>query len=378
MSKKIVQFSIYTVILMIIMTQVAVSTEAKPGKDKPGAVFTASNDAAGNNVIVFDRAADGTLTQADSFSTGGLGTSASLGNQGGLVLSSDGKRLLVVNAGSDDISVFRVHRDQLKLKAQAPSGGQRPISIAIRKDIVYVLNAGGLVGGTDNISGFTLGKKGTLTPIPDSTLPLSAASTDPAQISFSSDGKFLIVTEKATNIIDTYSVDANGVATGPNSQPSAGIGPFGFAVNKQDEVFVSETFGGAADASAVSSYSLDNVGILQTIDASEPTTETAACWVVLSKDERFAYDTNTGSGTVTGFSIDATGNLTLLDPSGVSATTGPMPIDMALSNNGLFLYTLNSGDGSISSFQIASDGTLTAIGSPVTGLPLSANGLAAR
>jgi 6-phosphogluconolactonase len=371
--KKILQFSIYTFIVMVIMTQVAISRE-----DKPGAVFTATNDAAGNNIIVFDRAADGTLTQADSFSTGGLGTGTGLGNQGGLVLSSNGKRLLVVNAGSDDISVFRVHRDHLTLKDQVPSGGQRPISIAIHKDIVYVLNAGGLVGGSDNISGFTLSHKGELTPIPNSTLPLSAASTDPAQISFSSDGNFLIVTEKATNIIDTYSVDANGLATGPNSQPSAGIGPFGFAVNKLDQVFISEAFGGAADASAVSSYSLNNAGILTTIDASEATTETAACWVVLSKNEKFAYDTNTGSGTVSGFSIDSTGNLTLLDPSGVSATTGPGPIDMALTKNGLFMYTLNSGDGSISSFQIASDGTLTAIGSPVIGLPLSANGLAAR
>lgn len=375
---KIFQFSIVTAILMIFMTQVGISQENKPGKDKPGAVFTASNDPAGNSVISFDRAADGTLTQANTFSTGGLGTGTGLGNQSGLVLSSNGKRLLVVNAGSDNVSVFRVHRDQLKLKGQTPSGGQRPISIAIYKDVVYVLNAGGLAGGSDNISGFTLSKKGTLTPIPNSTLPLSAASTDPAQISFSSDGKFLIVTEKATNIIDSYSVDANGVAAGPNSQASAGIGPFGFAVNKLNQVFVSETFGGAPDGSAVSSYSLDNAGTLTTTDASEPTTETAACWVVLSKDEKFAYDTNTGSGTITGFSIDATGNLTLLDPSGVSGTTGPGPIDMALTNNGLFLYSLNSGDGSISGFQVASDGSLTAVGTPVTGLPLFANGLAAR
>src|SRR5262245_45483718 len=266
--KKILQFSIYTAILMVFMTQVAISQENKPGKDKPGAVFTASNDTAGNNVIVFDRAADGTLTQANTFSTGGLGTGAGLGNQSGLVLSSNGKRLLVVNAGSDDVSVFRVHRDDLKLKGQTPSGGQRPISIAIRKDLVYVLNAGGQVGGSDNISGFTLSNKGALTPIPNSTLPLSAASTNPAQISFSNDGKFLIVTEKDTNIIDTYSVDQNGLATGPNSQPSAGTGPFGFAVNKLNQVFVSETFGGAPDGSAVSSYSLDNAGLLQTIDAS--------------------------------------------------------------------------------------------------------------
>jgi 6-phosphogluconolactonase len=376
--KKIFQFSIYTAILMIFMTQVAISQENKPGKDKPGNVFTASNDPAGNNVIVFDRAADGTLTQANSFSTGGLGTGTALGNAHGLVLSSNGKKLLVVNAGSDDVSVFKVHQSELTLKGQVPSGGQHPISIAIRKDVVYVLNAGGQVGGTDNITGFTLTKKAGLTPIPNSTLPLSAASTNPAQISFSNDGNSLIVTEKDTNIIDTYAVDGNGLASGPNSQPSSGVEPFGFDVNKKNVVFVSEAFQGAPDASAVSSYSLDAAGTLTTIAASVPTTETAACWVVLSKDQKFLYDTNTGSGTITGFSIDATGNLTLLDPTGVSAVTGPAPIDIALSNNGLFLYNLNSGDGSISGFRVASDGTLTAVGTPVTGLPLTANGLAAR
>ena len=376
-TKKILQFSFYTFILMVIMTQVAISAD-EARKDKPGVVFTASNDPAGNSVIAFDRAADGTLTQANTFLTGGLGTGTPLGNAGGMVLSSTGKRLLVVNAGSDDISVFKVHRDELKLKDQLASGGQHPISIAIRKDVVYVLNAGGQVGGTDNISGFTLSKKGILTPIPNTTLPLSSASTNPAQIIFSNDGKFLIVTEKDTNIIDTYAVDANGVATGPNSQPSNGAEPFGLVANKQNQIFVTEAFGGAPDASAVSSYSLDTAGALTTIDASEPTTETAACWIVLSKNEQFAYDTNTGSGTITGFSIDSAGNLTLLDPTGVSATTGPAPIDIALSVNGLFLYNLNSGDGSISGFRVASDGSLTAIGPPVTGLPLTANGLAAR
>lgn len=39
-----------------------------------GAVYTMTNDPAGNAVLVFNRAEDGGLTAGGTFSTGGLGT----------------------------------------------------------------------------------------------------------------------------------------------------------------------------------------------------------------------------------------------------------------------------------------------------------------
>lgn len=169
-----------------------------------GAVYTLTNSAAGNAVMVFNRAADGTLTAAGAVSTGGLGTGAGLGSQGALTLSADHKWLFAVNAGSDDLSVLAVSPVGLMLVDRVASGGTQPISVTAYKNFVYVLNA----GGSGNITGFTLSKQGQLTPIANSTSNLSnngvGAAPDPAEISFGPAGDVLVVTEKATNLIDVF------------------------------------------------------------------------------------------------------------------------------------------------------------------------------
>src|SRR5207248_7379662 len=74
---------------------------AQAAQDDPGAVYVMSNAPAGNAVLAFDRAANGALSPAGSYATGGNGTGAGLGSQGALVLSADGRWLLAVNAGSN-------------------------------------------------------------------------------------------------------------------------------------------------------------------------------------------------------------------------------------------------------------------------------------
>src|SRR5690606_29023509 len=101
------------------------------GPAAPGAVYVLGNAAMNNEVLVFDRSPDGTLTAAGAFATGGAGTGAGLGSQGALVLSENGRWLVAVNAGSDEISVFRVRQDGLELTDTEASGGQMPISVTI-------------------------------------------------------------------------------------------------------------------------------------------------------------------------------------------------------------------------------------------------------
>jgi 6-phosphogluconolactonase (cycloisomerase 2 family) len=195
-------------------------------------------------------------------------------------------------------------------------------------------------------------------------------------VSFDPEGELLVVTEKNTNLIDLYEVGQNGRASGPSTHPSSGATPFGFAFDKRDHLIVSEAFGGAPDQSAVSSYEEDDEA-LEPITVSAGTTETAACWIVVTDNGRFTYTTNTGSGSISGYRISHDGELTLLDADGRTGVTGPGPIDMALTRNSRFLYSLNSGDGTISGFRVGADGSLTSI-SGATGLPTAATGLAAR
>lgn len=350
----------------------AISSSATRAQDTAGAVVTATNDATANAVLLFGRGPSGTISFVDAYSTGGLGSGGGLGNQGGLTLDRSGRLLLAVNAGSDSVSILEVGHRGLDLLDMEDSGGMRPISVTVHEDLVYVLNA----GGDGNISGLRLEDDGGLSPLAGSTRPLSGSGTGPAEIAFSPDGGFLVVTEKATDTIVTYRVGDDGLPGDPVTSPSAGATPFGFSFDHRSRLMVSEAAGGAAGQSTVSSYDILPDGTLDPITAALSTGQSAVCWLVTTVNGRYAYVTNTGSGSITGFAVGRTGSLGLLDATGFSAGTGAGPIDAAVSRNGRFLYVLNSGDASISAYAIGADGGLTPLAG-AAGLPMSANGLAA-
>jgi len=330
-----------------------------------GAVYTLTNQAAGNQVAVFNRAGDGGLTSAGTFATGGTGTSAGLGSEGALAL--DGHFLFAVNAGSNDVSVFQVDPQGLSLVSRTPSGGTRPISVTVSRNVVYVLNA----GGAGNITGFTVGSTGGLTQIAGSTRSLSGANVGPAEVSFSPDGRQLVVTEKSTSLLDVYPVDRNGVAGELTSNTSAGGTPFGFAFGPRDLLFVSE----AAAPGSASSYALSNNGSFRVISGAVLTHQGAPCWAVVTADRRFGY-TGNGSGSVSGFSIAPNGSIRLLGD-GATALIGSGVNDIALSANSRYLYVLQTGGArAIHAFRIQNDGSLEALGA-VGGLPAGIQGLAA-
>lgn len=349
---------------------------------KSGAVYVLTNQVS-NAVAVFDRAPNGTLTPAGMFSTGGAGNPVPppgdaaadpLASQGALVLSNNNKLLFAVNAGSNEISVLSIGKDSLTVVDKVSSGGVRPISLTLHGDLLYVLNE----GGTPNITGFTVSNTGELTLLPGSSRPLTGGSmADPAQVSFSRDGALLIVTEKATNLIDVYVVGSDGSAGPPISNPSSGQTPFGFAFDQHNNLIVSEAFGGAPNASAVSSYTAAFSGMLNVVSESVPDFQTAACWIVITDNGRYVYTSNTGSGSVSSYELSSSGVLTLLNSE--AANTGAMsaPIDMALTNGSRYLYVHAAGLQVVQGFRVEADGSLTAIGSG-GGLPLGAQGIAAR
>jgi 6-phosphogluconolactonase (cycloisomerase 2 family) len=348
--------------------------------EPPGAVYCLTNAADSNQLAVFERNGHGALTPIGTVPTGGLGTGAGLGSQGALAFGHYGRTLYAVNAGSDNLTVFQLGGGGPQAIQLIDSRGRRPISVAVRRDLLYVLNAGGAAGDVDRISGFQIGTDGRLAPLAKSTRPLSAANTGPAQIGFSHDERVLVVTEKSTNLIDTYLVDRHGMATGPIMQASAGMTPFGFAFNRGGFLIVSEAFGGAADASAVSSYRLDSsTGLIAVVSQSVPTNQTAACWIAVARNGEVAYTTNTGSGTITGYRVSLhTGARTRVDANGITGITGDSPIDIGVVKN-RFVYALTAAetDARVVGFRISHGGSLVPLGA-TPGLPASAIGLAAQ
>jgi len=335
------------------------------------AVYTLSNSPAGNEVIMYTRSASGNLSQSGSFSTGGTGTGSGLGSQGAVVLSNG--FLFAVNAGSDEVSVMTVDPNGLTLADKTASGGTMPISLTVHNNLLYVLNA----GGDGNISGFRISGSGQLTPIPGSTQLLSGAGVGPAQVEFNPQGNVLVVTEKGTNSIDTYAVGSDGVAGAPTTQASAGNTPFGFEFDKRGHLIVSDAFGGGANAGAMSSYNVSPAGV-SLISGPVTNTQTAPCWVVVTKNGKFTYTSNTGTHNISGYNISRDGSITLFNDGGNTASTGAGPIDMAVSNDSQYLYSLNAGDYTISVFRIDNGhGELSSV-QTVSGLPVGAAGLAAN
>jgi 6-phosphogluconolactonase len=336
-----------------------------------GTVYTLSNGSSANSVIRFAVSAAGSFTPAGSFETGGRGTGSGLGSQGAIV--KKGKLLFAVNAGSDEVSVLREKKDGLAQVTTVLSGGTMPISLTVKGDLLYVLNA----GGAGNISGFRGASSGKLRPIPGSARPLSGAGVAPAQIQFSPKGGVLVVTEKGTNKIVTYRVESHGRAVGPLVQNSIGDTPYGFDFTPRGQLVVSDAFGGAPLQSALSSYSVDRGGRIRLITGPVADMQTAACWVVISADGKFVYTTNTGTNNISGYRVSHNGSLTLFDDGGNTAPSDPGPIDIALSHNSHMLYVLNAGGNSITSYRRdPHSGTLSQLGT-VGGLPAGAAGLIA-
>ncbi len=334
-------------------------------------VYVQTNDAEKNEIIAYDRSGDGRLDPIGRYETGGRGTGVPhLASQSSIVLSDDGAWLLVANAGSDDLTLFAIDADGLRLADTVGSGGSTPTSIAVSGEIVYALN-----NGTPNISGFTLAG-GALTPLEGSTRTLSAGNADPAQISFSPDGKTIVVTERGTNAISAYTIDDRGYAEGPETIPSSGATPYGFDF-ADGSVIVTEAFGGEIGKAAASSYALDEPGHLAPISASIADTRSEVCWAATTKDGRFVYVTNFGDGTISSYEIQKGGKLELLEP--VAGSTGigePGIRDEAITGDGRFLYAIDADHQRIFGWTVGGDGHLEPVGE-FEGVPATVAGIAA-
>lgn len=330
-------------------------------------LMTLSNDANKNELLVFHNNGKGNLKPYARIATGGKGTGAGLGNQGALALSSNHRYLFAVNPGSNDVSVFGISRRGIQLLDRAAEPGVRPVSVTVSHNKVYVVNA-----GDDSIFGYQFNpRKGKLKPLVNSYQHLSGTNTGPAQISFGDEGEALVVTEKATNKITTFTLDDSGIPDQKYSIDSAGKTPFGFTFGKMNQFFVSEAEGGAPNLSSASAYQLGEDGKVDLLNGPLKLGETAACWLATTPNGRVGFTTNTGSDSISSIAIDMMGTLSLLQAKAAQASG---PLDLAVSKNGKMLYSLNGGDDSISAYKITGKGVLSKI-SDVKSIPDRATGL---
>jgi 6-phosphogluconolactonase (cycloisomerase 2 family) len=346
--------------------------------DGDHAVFVQTDNTAGNRIVAYRRAADGTLSPAGSFATGGLG--GILGgsvvdhtaSQGSLSLDTRHGLLYAVNAGSNTITVFAVHGDQLARRQVLPSGGTFPVSVTVHGDLVYVLNA--LNGGS--VQGYRVLAGSALIPLPGSHRALGLDptatpqfTTTPGQVAFTPDGSQLVVTTKGNgNDIDVFGVGADGrLSARPTVNSEPGTVPFAISFDQFGHLVIAE-----AGTNAVSTFTLAGNGTVSLLSR-VATGQAATCWVVPVGS--FLFASNAGSPSESRIASSPSGQLSLLG----NTATGPGAVDAATAagNGGRFLYVQTGGNGGVDEFSVAANGDLTKIGAVIVPGAVGGEGIVA-
>jgi 6-phosphogluconolactonase (cycloisomerase 2 family) len=338
----------------------AATTSSSYSPTPAGVVFAQNDSVAGNEVIAYDRTAQGALTQVGRYATGGDGGVLSgsvvdhVASEGALAYDASAHLLYTVNAGSSTITVFAVDGDKLTRLQVIGSGGQFPVSIAAHGGVVYVLNARG--GGS--VSGFLrVGRRLVEIPAWHRALGLDPNQTPeftstPGEVAFSPDGSHLVVTTKnGGNSILVYKVGLLGPSAAPAVTSTPGDVPFGFAFTANSHLVATE-----AGPNAVASFAFGANGRLEQVD-SALTGQAGTCWVVADGD--VVYASNAGSGNVAAYRVGTDGHLTALGTTATDVGT----VDAAVSPDGRQLYVETGAAGVIDAYSVSPSGALAKTGS---------------
>lgn len=336
-------------------------------------VFVQTNDPARNQILVYDRAYDGTLALAETVDTDGAGGRNNegipdpLASQHSLVYDTHHHVLIAVNAGSNTVSVLDLDDGHLCLRQVLASGGIFPVSVTVHGNLLYVLNAheaGAITGYRITDSKFH--------PIEDSTRPLKLTPATgptqflntPAQIGFTPDGQHLIITTKGNgSLIDVFTMEPDGRPSDTFIANPAGTPiPFGFTFDDHAHLVVTD-----AANSTLTTYTIHPDGTVTQL-ASQPDGQQAMCWVAHAAGNFYVADS--GSNTITGYHIDPAGTPTMF----TRANTRQGPTDLTGTRDGQFLYIQVGTTGGLDSYGITSEGTLTPLATLT--VPNSAEGIA--
>ena len=351
------------------------STPSAGTSPHSGYTYVNDNTAGSNTIAGFARSANGSLTPlpGSPFPVGGAGLGSGLASQGAIQATSNGKFLVAVDAGSNQISVLRVTANGVPVPVGLPvsSGGVDPVSVAISPSgLVYVANRG---AANSNYSGLQLKANGSLTPIPGATYSVPSNS-GLGDVFFNTTGTQLIGTRTGTSLIDSFTVAPNGLLTPAQGSPftGQGLGQLGseFSPTNPSQLYVSNADNGAG-LGEVSAYNDGASGQLTSIGAGPfGDGQTAPCWVEISHDGKFLFTVNTGSATISSYAIKANGSLKFIGNTAING--GGADVDARLSPDGRYLLVDGAGHDFVSVFAV-NGGNLSELAGSPTPLPVGAS-----
>lgn len=362
-------------------------------------------------------AEDGTLALEDSL--------ALRGSSGALAFASGDEPIEwlprfvhVANAGSDDVSAYRIDPQSGDLVASnAPFvAGGAPIALAVHQNLRFAWIASAIsrelwCAAIDPTSG----------ALSQAAPPVSLEG-EPTHLALDPSGRFLYLASSEPDVvgdgwISTFAVDAGTGAAALVDHTPVGAHPSSIAVDPSGRfVFVAERGDGAPGAGSITSLAIavtngipsasggsvlspsieslsthpngrfvyamshatGDVGVFE-IDRTNGALSVAPpgsnvgvqpSVVCVSPDGRFAYGALQGGGNVALFAVGADGQLS--EPI-QQISLGASPVDVSLEPSGRFLYVANRDADQVSSFSIdAETGVLTALGELPCGMEPSA------
>ncbi|MBI4747439.1 MAG: beta-propeller fold lactonase family protein [Acidobacteria bacterium] len=390
--KKLFRFGICIVIsvLSILSTfSQSASAQIDPEAALPiiHTVYTLSN--ATNNSVLRLLQREGKPFRQVGFATGGSGTGTFLDAPAPLALSPDGRFLVAVNPGSNNVSLFSVNQNNgnLTLTGQ-PAGttgaipGIQPIGVAISStNKAYVLFAG-FPGQGGSITAFSITSNG-LVELSNAARSLST-NAQPFQIAVSPNNDLVVVTERTANVITAYSLDSTGRPGFAIPNPTPGISPLGITFNRLGFVFSADSVLGNVNSYFTNPAFSSVTPVSRNIKAAG---QEGTARVVATFNSRFVYASNPLSRSISRFDAN-TGTGAITVGQAVAAQTDQWPFDLGLSprdgSGAQFLYSLNraslltTAPQTIQLYRVnQTTGALTFV-TTISGIPFTCNGLAAR
>ncbi len=306
------------------------------------AVFVQRNSANRNAVAALSQdAASGELALVGVYRTGGKGEPSLDGNQSH-ALAARGLFLFVTNAGDNTISSFQVQRDgSLKLLSRTNSRGVRPVSLAVKGDMLLVVNQGikadkpGAIGG--NVRAFRIGSDGSLSAVSGAVYRFSPRDVPNEVLSNAANGLFT-VGRSGSSSVSTFLLEDNGKITLAETVRNI-PDPLGGAIKSGAESTVIMTLPDA-DTAGVTSLQINSSGFTIAHRTYPRPEQRDPCWAAIHPDGTRVWTSAFATRLLSLYQLGTDGTLSAV--SNYSYSRGPGSVDITVDETGSYLFRLKA------------------------------------
>ena len=326
-------------------------------------------------VANFNLAGPGTVSQYTIESDGSLTAmttpTVATGTQpASVTVDPTAKYAYVANSNSGDVSAYEIDPGtgalaQILCVGGAPAcsgdnfaAGATPRSVTVDPSGKYVYVANQV---TNDISQFTIEADGSLTAMTPATV---AAGTEPWFVTVDPTGKYVYVANSGTTTVAQYSIGATGGLAAIGSD-IAGASPRSAAVHPSG-IYAYVANSGSDD---VAQFTIKVDGTFEAMVVPKVEAGDEPFAIIVDPSGRYVYVANQGSDSISQFAVFVGGRLVPIAPASVATQSGPISLAMTGGSAPVqavpkYAYVANSGTTTVSQFTIGADGSLTPMATP--------------